>query len=238
MERTASARPHATARWVCTLALTLACATVAEAQEAVSYRGFALGTNVQTVTELANLTAASIRTLYRRPQSLQSLEWRLPYVMGRTAPPATDPVRQITFSFYDDQLYRIVIDYDQERTEGLTARDVIQALTLTYGVPAEPRAGVDAPSATDPIAQWVTQAAVLALYQSPGVSGLATAAAFRLTLTSPRLEALAAAAMADAVRLEASDVPQREAARLEQEAEDAEKSAERSRAVNQPNFRP
>jgi hypothetical protein len=237
METTASARPHGTARWVCTLALTMTCATVADAQEAVSYRGFSLGTDVQTVAQEANLTAASIRTLYRRPQSLQTLEWRLPYVMGRAVPPGTDPVRQITFSFYDDQLYRILIDYDQERTEGLTGRDVIDSLTLTYGPPTVTRLDVDGPSG-QPIAEWSTPAALLVLHQSPGPSERAAAAVFTLSVTSPRLAALAADAMVAAVRLETSEVPQREVARVEKEAEEARKNAERSRAVNQPNFRP
>ena len=31
---------------------------------------------------------------------------------------AEDPVEQMVFSFYNNQLFRIVVDYRQERTEG------------------------------------------------------------------------------------------------------------------------
>jgi hypothetical protein len=34
----------------------------------------------------------------------------------------------MTFSFYNDQLFKIVIDYDRDRNEGLKDADMIDAL--------------------------------------------------------------------------------------------------------------
>jgi hypothetical protein len=37
------------------------------------------------------------------------------------------------FSFYNDQLFRLVITYDRGRTDSMTSGDVIEALSQTYG---------------------------------------------------------------------------------------------------------
>jgi hypothetical protein len=34
-------------------------------------------------------------------------------------------VKQIVFSFYDDQLSKMVVDYEQDRTAGMTDADLI-----------------------------------------------------------------------------------------------------------------
>ena len=40
-----------------------------------------------------------------------------------------DPVRGAVFSFCDDALYQVVVNYDRDRTNGLTDSDVIESLT-------------------------------------------------------------------------------------------------------------
>ena len=54
-----------------------------------------------------------------------------------------DPVLEVALTFYNDQLFRITITYDQSRTDGMTNADVIDAVSATYGlavVPATPHA--------------------------------------------------------------------------------------------------
>jgi hypothetical protein len=41
-------------------------------------------------------------------------------------------------TFYNDQLFRITITYDQSRTDGMTDADVIEAVSATYGLVAVP----------------------------------------------------------------------------------------------------
>jgi hypothetical protein len=44
-----------------------------------------------------------------------------------------DSVWQIFFSFYNGQLFRILVTYDQDATHGLTAEDMVQAISTKYG---------------------------------------------------------------------------------------------------------
>ena len=43
-----------------------------------------------------------------------------------------DPVQDVVFSFYNDQLFRIVVNYDSDRTLGLTDTDLIEALSAVW----------------------------------------------------------------------------------------------------------
>ena len=55
------------------------------------------------------------------------------YVDSRNA--LADPVREISFTFYNDVLYQVIVNYDRDRTEGLTNSDIIESLSAAYGVP-------------------------------------------------------------------------------------------------------
>jgi len=44
------------------------------------------------------------------------------------------------FSFYNDQLSKLVVDYDHDRTAGLTDTDLIDALSIEYGPRLKPGA--------------------------------------------------------------------------------------------------
>ena len=57
-------------------------------------------------------------------------------------------------------------------------------------------------------------------------------------MTSPRLEALARTADAEAIRLDEREAPGRELARQKKETEDARASEEKARLANKPAFRP
>ena len=47
--------------------------------------------------------------------------------------PKREPAKQVVFSFYDGELFRIVVNYDRYETEGLTADDLVDAISATYG---------------------------------------------------------------------------------------------------------
>ena len=88
--------------------------------------------------------------------------WRPPYVMGASTISQSDPVQHIVFTFYEDQLFRLVINYDPERTDGLTDDDMIEALSAMYGLALlQPSSkNIAAPTSSllgemgAPIAQW------------------------------------------------------------------------------------
>jgi hypothetical protein len=215
-------------------------AQVAQSQDRTLYRNYRLGNNLTSVAALAKVPAAGAKTVHQRPTLIQELEWRQPYVMSGSAMTQSDPVQRIVFSFYDDQLFRLVISYDRQRTNGLTDADMIEALSATYGAALLQPSVKNLPALTEPlvselgapIAQWGDVDYSVGLYRSSFVSE------FRVVVTSPRLEALARTATAEAVRLDEREAPQRETDRKQKEADDTRAAQEKARLANKATFTP
>ena len=203
------------------------------------YRNFELGVNVAGVSALTGLATSDAKALHQRPALLQELEWRPSHWLSGTALSSTDPVQQIGFSFYNDRLFRIVVDYDRDRTEGMTDADMVEALTAVYGVRATRAAGairvasrVEADSGS-PVARWGDTAHSVVLYRTVSYRG-----GFRLIVTDPALDDLARKATVQALRLDDQEAPKREVARLKKEQDDGRAAAEKARLANKKVFRP
>ena len=189
-----------------------------------------------SVAALAKVPAAGAKTVHQRPSLIQELEWRQPYVMIGSTMTQTDPVQRIVFSFYDDQLFRLVISYDRRRTNGLTDADMIEALSATYGAALLQTSTKNLPALTAslfselgaPIAQWGDVDYSVGLYRS------SFASEFRVVVTSPRLEALAQTATAEAIRLDEREAPQREVDRKKKEADDTRAAKRRRDSRTRP----
>jgi hypothetical protein len=232
-----------TARTLAMIVLGLVLSTHAlQAQERSRYRDFRLGGDLKSVSALTNVSASNAKTIHQRPAVIQELEWRPPYSVSsvsESTAPQNDPVRQIVFSFYDDQLSRMVVDYDRYRTAGLTDGDMIDAISMAYGPQLKPEAKrtktivtqIEDESGTT-VARWGDVDYSVVLYRATYSS------AFRLIVTSPRLEALAKIADAHAIRLDQREAPQREIARQKKEDEDARVAEEKARGANKAAFRP
>src|SRR5437870_6755678 len=104
--------------------------SVSSAQNLSSYREFQLGMSLVAVAQRAGITPEA-RVLHQRPELIQELTWQPPRRLG-SSPPG-DSVRQVLLSFYSGQLFRIVVNYEWDRTEGLTVEDMVAALSVTYG---------------------------------------------------------------------------------------------------------
>jgi hypothetical protein len=210
-----------------------------QAQNRPEYRGFQLGGSVLSVSTLTKVAASEARTVHLRPALMQELQWRPPFFLNGSGTLQTDSVRQIVFSFYNDQLSKMAVDYDTGRTAGMTNADMIDAISTTYGPPStsavtKPRA---VPSHADdesgtPVARWGDADHSVVLYRSTYASR------FRIIVTSPPLEALARTADAQAIRLDEREAPQREIARQKKKVEDTRVSQEKARAANKATFRP
>jgi hypothetical protein len=210
-----------------------------QSQDRARYRDFKLGADLASISTLAGVAASEAKTVQQRPAVMQDLVWRRPYVLSGTAPAEADPVKEIAFSFYNDQLSKIVVDYDRDRTAGLTDADLVDAISIEFGPRLKPGvvAGQPAPPPIDEesgtrIARWGDADYAVVLYRSSYASG------FRLIVTSPRLEALARAAVAQAARLDEREAPQREIARQKKEADERTESEAKARAANKAAFRP
>jgi hypothetical protein len=222
---------------IVTLGLALSSSAV-HGQDRSRYRDFQLGGNLPSISALTGVAASEAKTIHQRPAVMQELQWQRPYSSSSTTSAETDPVKQITFSFYNDQLSRMVVDYDRDRTIGLTDADLIEAISTAYGPPLKTvaRAGrlvshIEEESGT-PVGRWGDAEYSVVLYRSSYASG------FRMIVASPRLEALARTAEAQAVRLDEQEAPRREFERQKKEAADTRTSQEKARVVNKAAFRP
>jgi hypothetical protein len=203
------------------------------AADLAEYRGFRLGMNLQAYAKLANVDASQAIVLHRKPALLEQMTW-YPELTSESSQP--DPVRSGVFSFCNGSLYRVLISYDDSKTEGLTAEDLTNSLS-GYGAPTHP--GTDLSIVLEGVmenasvvAQWEDSDSLLRLVRISYRGRIA------LLLTAKRAYAVAEQAMVKAKEIEAQDAPARDAARQKQEADDARSALGKARAVNKPNFRP
>jgi len=90
---------------------------VLRAQDLAKYRGFTLGANLATVLKLTNQKLADVNQTQGVSLVFQELTWWPPSVPGELAY-RSDSVEQILFSFYNGELYKISVTYDQNSTKG------------------------------------------------------------------------------------------------------------------------
>ena len=124
------------------------------AKDLSSYRNFQLGTDLPTVAKQIGALPSRAKVIHSRPALIQELEWR-PQPLGRSS--EAEPAKEVVFSVYDGQLFRIGISYDRYETEGLTTADFIDAISVTYGVPTTTSAIAEPGPFSDEgqvVAQW------------------------------------------------------------------------------------
>lgn len=224
---------------VCLFGLVL-CGTGLGAQDLGRYREFQLGGDVATVTTVTGVALSDVKVVHHRPAVIQELTWRPRYGARRPAAAETEAAEQIVFDFYNDRLFRVTVDYDRERTEGLTDADMIEAISATYGSQVKPAVSRTRRALSEyeadlgpPVARWGDVEHSLMLYRSPSY-----ATSFRLVMTAEPVAALARTAAARAAVLDAREAPQREAARERKDADDRRAAEEQARSTNKAAFRP
>jgi hypothetical protein len=207
------------------------------AQDLSSYRGFQLGINLPAAAKQAGMKDSEAKVIYQRPAVIQELKWQAQSLYSSSA--QRDPVKEILFSFYNDELYRIVVNYDPDRTEGLTDEDLIEGISAQYGKPTTPIAKIISSSSAQVyssseklMARWEDSQCSYNLFRSSygSVPGL--------LIFSKRLDALAQAAIVQAIRLNELEAPQRELDRQKKQAEEKNAAGLKARTANMPNFRP
>ena len=205
---------------------------LASAQDLSRYRAYALDSSLESVVAASGVRPTDMKVLHERPAKIQEVEWRAPYVRSGTE--LADPVRGLTFSFVDDALYQVLVNYDPDRTDGLTDSDIIASLTTTYGTPLLKSARNRAPAAVNTVvlAQWDSADSSLTLLRG------AYSTDFQLVLTSKALGTRARDAIREAGRLDTAEAPRRELAQRKKEAADAAAARDKIRTTNKAAFRP
>jgi len=209
------------------LVLILLCAPLIHAQDLSKYRNFSFGMSAAAVSKLADEKQADVSVIHERPALIQELTWYPPLPFGSAR--LAEPVQKVLFSFYNGELYRMLVTYDSDAVKGLTNEDMIRMLSAKYGAATRPAAEVNFPTndayrATEKvIARWEDQQYSLNLFRS------SMSETFAVVMFAKRLDAQAAAAIAESAKLELQEAPQVEAARVKQAAVDLE--AERQKNI-------
>ena len=203
------------------------------AQDLSSYRTFRFGSSLESVARETGMTVAEAKTIHSRPALIQELEWWVRPSLEPSSP--ADSVKAIVFSFYNDQLFRIAVNYNLERTKGLTSGDMIESISAKYGFAKRPPAKTVSSSSSQTyggnekvIACWEDPQYSFNLYHS------SYDPAFGLVAYAKRLDVLAQAASAKAVRQDEQEAP----GRLKQQAEESRIAQEKARSSNKTTFRP
>ena len=161
-------------------------ATLLEAQVRPHYRMYRMGDDILAISRQLGVPMPGAS---QAGSTVRELRWRADYVPRGTE--AADPVERLIFSFHQNQLFRIVIDYAPSRTEGMRAADVVAAVAKVYGSPTKRvdppvQVGLQPMRPSDTVvAQWNDDDLNVALLQLDGRP------AFRLIVASPLLQARA-----------------------------------------------
>jgi hypothetical protein len=200
---------------VVSLAMILLSATVIHGQDLSKYRNFSFGMSAASVSKLAEEKSAD-----QQPALIQELAWYPPLPFDSHRP--AEPVQKVVFSFYNGELYRMLVTYDSDAVKGLTNEDMIQILSARYGTATRPAAEVNFPtndayrSTEKVIARWEDPQYSLNLFRSDIPD------TFAVVMFAKQPDAQAAAAIAESTKLELQEAPQIEAARVKQVAVDLE----------------
>lgn len=140
----------------------------------------------------------------------------------------------------------MVVTYDPERIEGMTTEDIVEAVSAKYGTVTRPGDEITLSStflygdgeksisdrSEKIIARWEDSQYSFNLFQPAFQSG------FGMVMYSKRLDALARAAIVEAVRLDQQEAPQRKIELRKKKDEESRAEQEKARRVNRAPFRP
>jgi hypothetical protein len=207
-------------------------APLLRAQDLSKYRHFSLGMSLTRVLERTDQKIGDVKVTHGRPALIQELTWWPPNVPG--TPMQSDSVEQMLFSFYDGDLYKISVTYDQTSTEGLTAEDMVKSISAKYG----PATNVVLEIESAKNAHYEVKQKLVASWEDAKYSFNLVRSSFSdhlgLIIYSKQVNAEADHAIVEAVKLEEQEGPQREAERQKKRMDDLEVA----RQKNQKSFRP
>ena len=202
-----------------TIIVILLSSSQVHAQDLSKYRNFSFGMTVADISKQIDKKPSDATVVHERPALIEELTWLpiQPYDLSRPA----EPVDQMLFSFYNGALYRMLMTYDSSATKGLTDEDMIRVVSTKYGAATRPVAVVNFPmnpsyKATEKvIARWEDSQYSLNLFRSYTDT-------FAIVMFTKQLDAQAAISIAESVKLDQEEAPQKEAAHVKKAADDLE----------------
>jgi hypothetical protein len=207
-------------------------APLLRAQDLSKYRHFTIGMSMTRVLERTGQKMADVKLVHGRPALVQELNWWPPSLPGTSF--QSDTVEQILFSFYNGELYKISVTYDQTSTEGLTEEDMVKSISAKYGPATYVALAIDFTTndrydvTQRPVASWENAQYSFNLVRSSFTDHLG------LIIYSKRVNAEAELAIAEAVKLEQQEGPNREAERQKKQTDDLEVARQKNRKTFRP----
>jgi hypothetical protein len=207
-------------------------APMLRAQDFSKYRNFSLGTNLAAVLKHTDQRLVDVKATHDGSLLFQELTWHPANGIGVSY--RSESVDELVFWFYKGELYKMVVTYDRASTEGLTADDMVKSISAKYGPATSIAVEIDAAANVQyefrqkPVASWEDSQYSLNLVRSSYSN------AFQLVIYSQRVSAAADAALAQTVKLDQQEAPQKEVERQKKKADDREVM----RQKNQKSFRP
>ena len=210
----------------------LLAAPMLRAQDFSKYRNFSLGTNLGAVLKHTDQRLVDVKATHDGSLLFQELTWHP--ANGTGVAYRAESVDELVFSFYKGELYKMVVTYDRASTEGLTADDMVKSISAKYGPATSVALEIDAAANEPytvrgkPVASWEDSQYSLNLVRS------SYSKAFELVIYSKRVSAEADAALAQTVKVDEQEAPQKAIERQKKEAD----ATELTRQKNQKSFRP
>jgi hypothetical protein len=190
------------------------------AQDLSKYRNFSFGMTVADISRQIDQTPANAAVVHERPALIEELTWLPPQTYSSARP--AEPVDEILFSFYNGTLYRMLVTYENSATKGLNDEDMIRVVSAKYGPATRPVAAiVNFPlnptykTTEKVIARWEDSQYSLNLFRSYGDT-------FEIVMFSKKVDAEAGTSIAESVKLDQEEAPQKAAARVKKNADDLE----------------
>ena len=219
-------------RMAVSLSLILLSAPLLFGQDLSKYRTFSLGTSLVELSKQIGPYSQMTTLVHQRPATVQEMTvW--PLNSSRISA-GGDPVSQILFSFYNGELYRMVVTYNLDATKGLNDDDMVEAVSARYGAATRFYPELTLPShityssADTFIARWQDAQNSVILFRSSNQSS------YLLAVFSNRMDAQAKASSIESQKLDKQEARQTEIDRPKKEADELEVA----RQTNQKSFRP
>ena len=216
---------------LCFVAL-LFTAPLLRAQDLSKYRNFSFGMSLVELSNQVDLKPLQTKLIHKHPAVIQELTWWPRESSGSSL--QADTAWQVFFTFYNGELYRILVTYDRDATKGLTAEDMVQAISAQYGTATRPDVSISFPtnelyrSTEKVIARWEDSLYSINLFRATSLNS------FGLVMFSKRLDGEAEAAIAESVKLEGQEDLQKEIERQKKETDKLEVARQKNRKTFRP----
>ena len=214
------------------LVVLLLWAPLLRAQDLSKYRHFTMGMSLTTVLKHTDQRMTDVKVIHGRPAMIQELDWWPPNLPGSSF--QSDTVKQILFSFYNGELYKISVTYGPPSTQGLTEEDMVKSISAKYGPATIVAPEID--SAAGP--RFNTKQTTVASWEDVQYSVNLVRSSFNdvlgLVVLSRRVNTQAELATREAVKLDEQEGPKREADRQKKQTDDLEVARQKNRKIFRP----